>query len=122
MAYGPMAVASFATTDMVAPGLPIFIASKQVSNKVVRLTVAIPSMDADGSNLTGLTKLTVVTVAMPTAANPLQGLTMTAALALPGVQKVDVTLSPSDAGQNKDIDIPVVSLGSTQAFGAACSD
>lgn len=77
---------------------------------------AIPSMDADGSNLTGLTKLTVVTVAMPTAANPLQGLTMTAALALPGVQKVDVTLSPSDAGQNKDIDIPVVSLGSTQVF------
>jgi len=122
MGYGPMAIGTLATTDMVAPGLPVFISATQRTNTSIRLVIAVPSVDADGNNLTGLTKLTVVTVMQSGTANPLTGLTMTAAMALPGVTKLDIALAPADAGQQKTVDVPVLTLGGTQVFGAACSD
>ncbi|HPP22088.1 MAG TPA: hypothetical protein PK235_14810 [Phycisphaerae bacterium] len=76
----------------------------------------------DCPGLSGLKKLTVVTIAMSGGNNPFQGLSMPEALALAGVLNIDVTLSEGDAGQQKVIDIPVVNLGGAQAFAAACAD
>jgi len=39
-----------------------------------------------------------------------------------GIQKIDVALTPADAGQQKTVDVTVMNLGGTQAFAAACSD
>lgn len=122
MAYGPMSVNSLATSDQVAPGMPVFVAAQQVDNNIIRLTIALPTMDADGSNLSGLTKLTVVSLPMSGGENPFEGLSMAEALALPGVQQVDVTVTDADAGTEKQVDVAVMNLGGVQAFGAACAD
>lgn len=121
--YGPVATNAFQTQDLVAPGMPIFTNIEQTSNTVVKVGVALPSMDADGGNLSGLTKLTVATIAMADpATNPFAGKSMVEILALAGVSKVNVTVTASDAGQEKSIDVPVINLGGFQAFAAACSD
>jgi len=122
MAYGPLATNSMATADMVAPGMPVFVAANQVSNNIIRLTIALPTMDANGTNLSGLTKLTVVSLPMTDGINPFDGLGMPEALGLPGVQKIDVAVVEADAGTEKQVDVAVMNLGGVQAFGAACAD
>ena len=121
MPYGPISVYDFQTADVVAPGAPVIVSANQIDNNIVRLTIACPTMDSNGSNLTGLSKLTVVSLPM-TVSNPFESLSMTEALALPGVQSVDVALTPDDAGQQKTVDVAVMNLGGFQAFGAACAD
>lgn len=120
--YGPVSVANVTTSDLIAPGMPTFVTLKQNDNKIIRATVAIPTMDANGDNLSGLTKLTVATAIMTGGTNPFTGKSMTEILATAGVQKVDVTIVPADAGQQKVVDVTVMNLGGTQAFAAACSD
>lgn len=122
MAYGPVTTADMLTSDMVAPGLVAFVASQQIDNQIIRLTLAMPSVDANGANLTGLTKLTVVTAAMTGGVNPFDGLSMSECLAVAGSTSLDVTLTEADAGQEKQVDVPVMNLGGMQAFAAACAD
>lgn len=122
MAYGPVMITDIVTTDLVAPGAPIFISIQQISNVIVRVICSIPTMDADGNNLTGLKKLTVVTAPMAGGFNPFSGLGMSEILVVPAVVKIDVTLTESDAGTQKSVDMPVVNLGGAQALAAACSD
>ena len=120
--YGPVSTFTLLTTDVVAPGMPVFVSGVQVDNLNVSLVLAMPVMDANGANLTGLAKLTVATAVMTGGVNPFTGLSMTQIVALPGVTKVNVTLTPDDAGQQKTVVLPVVNLGGQQAFAAACSD
>lgn len=120
--YGPLSVYSLATADIVSPGMPTFVSAVQVDNTIIRLKLAMPTMDSNGGNLTGLAKLTIVSLAMTGGVNPFQGKSMTDCLALAGVQKVDVTITPTDAGQQKTVDVNVMNLGGSQAFAAACAD
>ena len=120
--YGPVVLNTFQTNDLVAPGMPVFTNLEQVSNSVVRATLAMPVMDSDGGNLTGLTKLTVATMAMAGVDNPFEALSMAEIVAMAGVTKIVVTISPADAGTEKSVDVPVTNLGGFQAFAAACSD
>ena len=120
--YGPVAVFNLTTTDMVAPGMPTFVSGIQVDNTIVRLVLALPTMDAPGSNLTGLTALTVVTAPMVGGVDPFANKSMTDILAMPNASKVSVTVGPEEAGQQKTVDMPVVNLGGQQAFCAACAD
>lgn len=122
MSYGPMSVANVTTSDIVSPGMPTFVALRQVDNSVIRATVALPVMDSNGGNLTGLTKLTVVSLPQTDGVNPFEGLSMSEALALPGVQAQDVSVAEADAGQETQVDMMVMNLGGSQAFAAACND
>ena len=122
MSYGPVSLSNVTTSDLVAPGMPVFVALNQTGNSIIKATVAIPVMDSDGSNLTGLTKLTIVTAVMTGGVNPFESKGMAEILAMSGVQKVDVTLVPADAGQEKTVDVAVMNLGGVQAFAAACAD
>ena len=122
MAYGTVSYGVLNTFDVVAPGAPTFISTQQINNQLVRAVLAIPTVDSDGSNLTGLTKLTVATAVMAGATNPFTGMSMAEILALPGVVSIDVALQASDAGAQKTVELPVVNLGGQQAFAAAAAD
>ena len=122
MSYGPMSINSLATADMVSPGMPIFIAANQIDNNIITLTIALPTMDADGSNLSGLAKLIIVSLPMTGGVNPFENMGMNEALALPGVQQIVVAVDVAEAGTEKQVNVPVMNLGGTQAFGAACGD
>ena len=121
-AYGPVTLSSLATTDIVAPGAPVFVSGTQIDNTIIRLRISTPTMDSNGGSLTGLTKLTVVSAVMTGGVNPFTAKSMTEILAMAGIQKIDVALTPADAGQQKTVDVTVMNLGGTQAFAAACSD
>lgn len=120
--YGPVSVANLVTLDLVSPGMPVFVSLTQVDNRIIRLIIAIPTMDANGDNLSGLSKLTVVSAVMIGGVNPFAAKSMTEILALSGIQKTDVALVPADAGQQKTVEVAIMNLGGTQAFAAACSD
>lgn len=127
--YGPMTIFDLATVDQTAPGGLQITSLQQVSNREARATLTLPSADADGTPLTGLTKLTVVTIAPFDVANPLEGPNPFAglsafsdALAVPGVTRVDLPLSSEDAGRQVDIVLPVLAAGRHQFFAAACTD
>ena len=119
MGYGPVVLSNLATSDIVSPAAPTIVSIVQISNTIVRVTLAMPVADFGGGVLSGLTKLTVATIAGTTA---FTGKTMTEILAISGVAKVDVTLTPADAGQQKVVDLPVTNLGGQQSIAAACSD
>jgi hypothetical protein len=122
MAYGPLNFLTITTADLVAPGMPVFVDANQVDNSLISLKLAMPVMDVDGGSLSGLVKLTVVSLPAAGGSNPFEGKTMVECLALPGVQKVDVALTVSDAGLEKSVSVAIMNLGGMQAFAAACSD
>jgi len=122
MSYGLVALDELQTVDLVAPGLPAFSSISQQSNTVVKCTITLPTLDADGNNLSGLTTLTVATLPKTGPDSPFEGLSMDQILALTGVVKVDVPVTPADAGVQKEVDLPVVNLGGFQSFAAACAD
>lgn len=122
MGYSAVAVTDGQSIDEVAPGAPGFLSVNQIDNHSWEATVQLPNRDADDSDLTGLTKLTVATLPMTGGENPFTGLSMPEILALPGVNSQDVALTPDDAGQTKTVTMPLVNLGGFQAFAAAVSD
>jgi hypothetical protein len=123
MSYGPVAFSSFGASDVVAPGPPSFAAITQVSNKELIINLTLPAVDSDGSELTGLTLLSVATLpALQDGSNPFEGLGMDAILALSGVAKTDLMITPEQAGQQVNVTLPIVNLGGVQYFAAACSD
>lgn len=119
MSYGSIALTQFATSA-VAPGAPTFDSIEQIEKKHVRVTVGIPSKNADGGPLVGLTRLTVVTIAMTGNTNPLEGLSVSEMKSL-GVS-IDIDLVDGDAGTRKVIELPIVNLGGFQGFAAVCTD
>ena len=72
--------------------------------------------------MTGLTKLVVLSLPKVDATNPFDGVATIDALVLPGVFTVEVTVTPTDAGTTKTVDVPVLNLGGVQAFACACND
>lgn len=122
MGYSAVTLFDLQTFDVVSPAAPSVVTAVQRDNNNVDLSLLLPLVDADGSELTGLTKLTVATAAVVDAVNPFEGLSMPEILALGGVIFTDVTLTPSDAGTQKDVTLPVVNRGGFQTFAAAVSD
>ena len=120
--YGPTSGTTVTTFDLVAPGMPVILSATQVDNRIIRTVIVMPVMDANGDNLSGLTKLTIASIVIVGGINPFSGKTMVEILAIPGIQKVDIVLTMDDAGQQKTADILIQSLGSSQAISAACAD
>lgn len=63
MGWSPVAIQTVHTTDFVAPGAPGLVV-EQVDNSTGRFTLTPPTVDADGSELTGLTYAQAVVVQM----------------------------------------------------------
>jgi hypothetical protein len=123
MGYGPVAYLVMSSLDLVAPNAPAFTNCYQLDNSIYRLKLRLPVVDATGTALTGLTRLTIVSLAMTDEySNPFEDLNMLDCLALPKVQKIDVAISPADAGTEKEVDVAIINLGGFQAFAAACAD
>ena len=122
MGFGPVALSDVQVADVVAPNVPQFLAIAQLSNKEIKCTVILPSNDSNGDALSGLVKLTIATSAMLDGVNPFEGMTMDQILAMTSTQVVETTVTPDQAGTQIDVVLPVVVVGSFQAFAAACGD
>lgn len=95
MSFGNVAIAGLATVDVQAPGAP-GLSARQVSNSAGEFEVIAPTVDADGSPLTGVTFAQVVALqATADEAEQYRG-NFEAAQALPGAQNFTIGLS---AGQ-----------------------
>lgn len=119
--YGPVSKSTLTAVDLVAPGLAPISSAVQFDNKIIKVTAAIPVMDANGDNLSGLSKLTVAVALMIGGVDPFLNKTMTEILALPGVKKIDVAITTEDAGKEKTVDVPLQGFG-VHSIVAACSD
>jgi hypothetical protein len=122
MGYSAVATADLQSVDAVSPGAPAFLSVIQADNANWAVSIQLPLQDADGSALTGLTRLSVSSLPMMDGVNPFLGLSMEECMALPGVVTQDVPLTVGDAGTTKDLVVPVMNLGGFQAFAAAVSD
>lgn len=127
MGFGPVAFATAQSVDEVAPGSPIFTSVFQLPGQddVYTCTLNLPLTDSDGTPLTGLTQLAVFTTVKEGDTNPYEGLSMEQIIALNNGQNgVIVTLDPlvNVPGSEIVVELPIVLLGSTQQFAAACSD
>lgn len=120
--WSAVALTSVVTTDVMAPGAPSFAGVRQISNSQIEATVNLPTLDSDGSELSGLSKLVVATAPFVEGINPFEGLSMPEILALPGVVTAEVVLTDEDAGQQKPVVLPITNLGGNQAVAAACND
>lgn len=116
MGFGPVVAFDEDTTDVVAPGAPAFQGFAQVSNVAGKVSLQLPSLDSDGSPLTGLTHLSVAT-----ASESLAGKSVEEIAAVAGVVLSTIPVSDSEAGALKDVDVPVIRAGQRQ-FGAAWCD
>lgn len=121
MGFSAVTFADGQSTDVVSPGTPSFVLVAQVDNKKWNCDIQLPVQDADGSDLTGLTKLVVATAVMTDGVNPFVGLSMDEILAS-GVSFSETALTPADAGTVKSVEVGLQNLGGFQAFAAAVSD
>lgn len=62
MSFSPVTIASLDTVDRSAPGAPGINGLAQVGERIGEFTFVPPTLDADGSPLTGLTFAQVVTI------------------------------------------------------------
>lgn len=122
MGFGPVARAVASASDVVAPGLCKITGITQAGKNEFAVSVELPTLDADDTELSGLTGLTIAIVDIVDGNDPSLGLGMTDILALPGVKFVDVALTPADAGTFKTVQVPIVDLHGDQSITAACKD
>jgi hypothetical protein len=122
MGFSSVALYDVQTVDSVAPGVPTITSVIQSSNKTIQVAVTLPILDADGSELSGMTRLVVATAIEVDGLSPFASLSMQDILALPGVVSVEVAVSAADAGAQKLVELPVLNLGGYQEIAAAVSD
>ena len=118
MSVGPIASSVIGTSDIVAPGAPIFGSFRQINNSLGELDVQLPGADSDGSPLTGLKHLSLVTVI---GNDPFAGLSVAEIIAS-GASVVVTPTTDADAGSVKTLSVSVLSPGETQTFYAWADD
>jgi len=127
MGFGPVTFATAQSVDEVAPGAPAFnsVVQPEGQDENYTCSLTLPVTDSDGTPLTGLTRLAVFTTIKEGDVNPYEGLSMDQIIALNNGQNgVIVELDPevNTPGSTIDVTLPIILLGSTQQFAAACSD
>lgn len=124
--YGPLSFASpVATFDETPPGAVLVTGEfVQLGNKL-NGEITPPSLDADNTGLTGLKKITSVTIATPPGVenDPFLGVsTMPQALALPGAVAKHETATDADAGVARPWSVDVVNAGMWNWIAFAADD
>lgn len=115
MPNGPITRGALETADIVAPGA-CAVSAYQTDNQIGSADITFPTVDSDGSPLTGLSRLTLVTAP---AELPL---THDEILAAPGANVQTVAISPADAGTSRTLQFPLFGVGSPVHYAAWCSD
>lgn len=122
MGYGRIARGLLNALDLTGPDAPSIVSIEQLSNSRLRVGTKLPTQDADGSPLTGLTKLSVAAAPFVDGIDPFEGIsTMEEILALPGVIAEHVPLTEGDAGTERSVELPFAGFG-LWSIAAACSD
>lgn len=121
MSFGPVNLGSFATTDIVAPGMPIVNSYSQVGNSTMLFNITLPLADSDGTQLTGLSGLTLAIAPMDGDFHPFESLNMEQILSLNPVN-VQLTVTPDMAGSVVELEIPIPNLGAFHGYAVACND
>lgn len=118
MSSGPVAVLTVGTSDVSAPGSPLFGTFTQISNTTGEVDIQLPGADADGSTLTGLKHLSLAIVA---GVDPLAGQSPDQIIGS-GALIIVTPLTDSDAGTVKTLPVTVLNAGEPQTFYAWCDD
>ena len=107
--------------DVTAPSAPVFaFPLRQDGNTKWVPEIILPLVDSDGSELTGLTSLTVATM-LGEDVSPFAGLGPSEISAI--ATKVEVVpLTPADAGTTKVVPMLVLGFGKRQYMAAWVSD
>ena len=122
MGFSAVALADAVSVDAVSPGAPTFSNITQFNNNVWHVDVLLPSLDADGSALTGLTKLYLVTQIAVDGVNPFVGLSPAEILAYPGAVTYTSDLTEEMAGTVTPLEVSVLNTGGAQSFACFVSD
>ena len=124
MGYSAVALGTNQSVDAVSPSAPTIVSITQTNNTNWDFVATLPTTDdpGPGTPLSGMTRLTVASLAMADGVNPFEGLSMDQILAMnsPDVRHVSVT--PEMAGLNVTVNVPVLNLGGFQAFACAVTD
>jgi len=118
MSAGPISSSVVGTSDVVAPGAPIFGSFWQINNSSGELEIQLPGTDSDGSPLTGLKHLNLVTVI---GSDPFAGMSVVEIIAQ-GASVVVTPTTDADAGTVKTLPVSVLSAGGVQTFYAWADD
>jgi hypothetical protein len=125
MGYSPIAFASLAMPDIVAPGVPQLILAR-VASKEVEARVTLPTVDADGGTLTGMTELLIVLLPEETAGDNPFGTTAAGSLetftAGKGGFSTTIFLTDTDAGKLKTTRFPGLTVGKVYWAAATVKD
>lgn len=115
MPNGPISRGTLETIDIVAPA-GVAVSAFQVDNQLGAADMVLPTVDSDGSPLTGLSRLTLVT-------SPLElPLTHDEILAAPGANVQTVAITPADAGSNRSLQFPLYGIGAPVFYACWASD
>ena len=118
MSFGPRVDAIVALQDTSAPGAPAFVVDPVQEGNVIRCSLRLPTTDANGGALTGLSTLAIVWSNLPL--EPEASMEALLADANNGQQIVDVT--GEEPGAEIEVDIPALGTSGSQYISAACSD
>ena len=122
MSFGPVTLGLSSTSDVSAPGAVRILSITQTSNSALVLKCELPTLDSDGSALTGLTKLTVAeALATVDGVNPFENLSMESAIGLADAT-TNIELAADAAGTIVDVTVPILTVGAVHAFAVAASD
>jgi hypothetical protein len=125
MSYGPVSVISVGTADMSPPGSPS-ISAMQISNKEIEAKIVIPTLDADGSPVSGLSGLVVgIAPELDGGGNPFENVAgadiKSVAEASNGAAQ-EKELVDADAGTELVALLPIAVAGKTYWIAAAVKD
>ena len=122
MPFGPVTLGLSSTSDISAPGVVRILAITQINNSSLVLKCELPTVDSDGSALTGLTKLVVAeALATVDGVNPFENLSMESAIGLADAT-TNIELAADAAGTIVDVTVPILTVGAVHAFAVAASD
>ena len=122
MGFSPITFTSLALVDITPPGAPSLVLAR-TGNREIEARVTLPSVDSDGSPISGLTELIVVIAPESTPAeNPFTGITaenLTSHAEGNGGQSTTLFLVNEDAGALKATRFSGLTIGSV--YWVACS-
>jgi hypothetical protein len=119
MPTGPVAIATQHTVDVQAPGAPV-LQIEQLDNLLAEVTLTPPILDANGADLSGLTRADAVVIQADEGEAELYRFAFEEACARPDAQTFTLPLTPESGDQKFRFNIAVP--GDAYSVLARCSD
>ena len=125
MGYSEVVFSSMALVDIVVPGAPQ-LALARTGSREIEARVTLPTQDADGNPLTGMSELAIAVLAetAPTV-NPFDGIDAASLASFAdgnGGQSSTIFIVDADAGQLKAARFSALDIGKVYWVGTAVKD